>query len=414
MRTEANRMAAAALLTAMAGAFGCSSSPSDPIPPRAFTADEQGVSDASTSFGLDLFARVSAASAEPNVMVSPLSVSMALGMAANGANGETLDAIRSVLGFAGLDEASVNEAYRGLIEQLRARDPGIEFRLANSVWYQQGFPVLDPFLDAARTYFDAAVEPLDFSAPGAPGTISAWAENATNGRIKDLIKSIDANEVMFLVNAVYFKAPWTTPFHKDATRDDTFTRANGSTVMTPMMTVDAARPFVSNTEIEAVELLYGDSAFSMVVVMPAQGRSLGGLIDSLSPEKWDSWMSDLSNGRVMLTMPKFRFDFGKRLNDALRDAGMGIAFIPYQADFDRIAVLDPEELYISRVEHKTFIAVDEDGTEAAAATAVGIGVTSLPPSIRIDRPFLFAIRERSLGTLLFVGRVGDPTFEGEG
>jgi hypothetical protein len=160
MRTEANRMAAAALLTAMAGAFGCSSSPSDPIPPRAFTADEQGVSDASTSFGLDLFARVSAASAEPNVMVSPLSVSMALGMAANGANGETLDAIRSVLGFAGLDEASVNEAYRGLIEQLRARDPGIEFRLANSVWYQQGFPVLDPFLDAARTYFDAAVEPL--------------------------------------------------------------------------------------------------------------------------------------------------------------------------------------------------------------------------------------------------------------
>jgi serpin B len=113
-------------------------------------------------------------------------------------------------------------------------------------------------------------------------------------------------------------------------------------------------------------------------------------------------------------MPKFRFDFGKRLNDALHDAGMGIAFVPHQADFDRIAVVEPDELYISRVEHKTFIAVDEDGTEAAAATAVGIGVTSLPPSIRIDRPFLFAIRERSLGTLLFVGRVGDPTFEGEG
>lgn len=400
------------LTTALAMAAACSSSPSAPIEQRAFTADERAVSGASNGFGLGLFARVSAASSEPNVMVSPLSVSMALGMTANGAEDETLDAMRSVLGFSGMEEASVNLAYRGLIDQLRARDPGIELRLANSIWYAEGLPVLRPFLDAGSTYFDAVIRPLDFRDPAAPATISGWAENATNGRITDLIRSIDPNEVMFLVNAVYFKAPWTTPFDEGGTRDGEFTRADGSTVMTPMMTVDAARPFVMNEEIQAVELLYGDSAFSMVVVMPAEGQSLDDLTASLTPERWGTWMSQLSGGRVMLTLPKFRFDFGKRLDDALKDAGMGIAFEPYAADFDRIATVAPERLYISRVEHKTFIQIDEFGTEAAAATSVGIGITSLPPSIRFDRPFLFAIRERSLGTLLFIGRIGDPAWEG--
>jgi serpin B len=370
------------------------------------------VSNSSVAFGLDLFARVSAASSEPNAMVSPLSVSMALGMAANGAEDETLEAMRSVLGFGGLDETSVNEAYRGLIEQLRARDQKIEFSIANSVWHQQGFPAKAPFLDAARTYFDAEVRSLDFSAPSSPQTISKWAEDETKGRIKDLIESIEPDEVMFLVNAIYFKAPWSAPFEKNATRDGPFTRANGTTVTAKLMTVDASRPLVSNDEVQAVELLYGDSAFSMVLVMPAEGRSLDNLISSLTPERWNGWISQLQNGRVMLTMPRFRFDFGKTLNDALKDMGMEIAFTPYEADFDRIADVSPQELYISRVEHKTFIAVDEEGTEAAAATAVGIGITSLPPSLAFDRPFLFAIRERSLGTLLFVGRVGDPTSEG--
>jgi serpin B len=412
MRIRIDGIVAAVVWTAGLALAGCSGSPSEPIPPRAFTADEAGVSNSSIAFGLDLFARVSAASSEVNAMVSPLSVSMALGMTANGAEDETLEAMRSVLGFSGLDETSVNEAYRGLIEQLRARDPGIEFSIANSIWPRHGLPVKEPFLDAARTYFDAEVRPLDFSLPSAPETISRWAEDETRGRIKELVKSIDPNEVMFLVNAIYFKAPWSTPFEKNATRDGTFTRANGSTVTAKMMTVDASRPFVSNDEIQAVELLYGDSAFSMVLVMPAEGRSLNGLISSLTPERWNAWMSQLQNGRVMLTMPRFRFDFGKTLNDALKAMGMQIAFTPFAADFDRIADVSPEELYISRVEHKTFIAVDEDGTEAAAATAVGIGITSLPPSLRYDRPFLFAIRERSLGTLLFIGRVGDPTFGG--
>lgn len=390
-------------------AAGCGSSPSDPgEDPRAFTVDELQVSRANTAFGLRLFAEVSRASAEPNVLVSPLSASMALGMTANGARAETLTAMRAVLGFGGMQEDAVNDAYQGLIAQLRLRDRAVEFRLANSIWYERTFQVETPFLDTSREHFDAEVRSLDFASPAAPGTISRWAEDATGGRIRDLIQSINPLEVMFLVNAVYFKAPWSTPFEPNQTRPGDFTRADGRVVQAPMMHVDAPRPFLRNAEVEAVELLYADSAFGMVVVMPAPGRTLDELAASLTPERWDQWMAGLNSGRLLLEMPKFRFDFSEKLNDALTAMGMGVAFVPLVADFGRITT-SRNDLYISRVVHKTFIDVHELGTEAAAATAVGIAVTSLPPSITIDRPFLFAIRERTSGAILFIGRVGDPT-----
>jgi serpin B len=391
-------------------ATACDNSPSDQgrEPPRAFTTAEQQISASNTQFGLQLFARVHQAASEANIMVSPLSASMALGMTANGAEDETLLAMRMTLGFGTLPEDSVNAAYRGLIAQLLARDAKIEFRLANSIWHERTFSVETPFLDAARTHFNAEVRGIDFRDAASPRTISGWAERETGGRIKDLIQRIDPLEVMFLVNAVYFKAPWSQPFEPNATRPAPFTRLNGTTIDVPMMSGDATRPFVRNAEIEAVELLYGDSAFGMVVIAPAAGRTLDDLVASLSPARWSAWMAALQPGRMLLSLPKFRFDFGHQLNEALKAMGMAVAFDAMTADFDRITRVR-DDLYISRVEHKTFIDVHERGTEAAAATAVGIGVTSLPPSVTFDRPFLFAIRERSSGTILFMGRVGDPT-----
>jgi serpin B len=316
--------------------------------------------------------------------------------------------MRSALGFASMPEDTVNEAYRGLIAQLRARDGRVEFALANSIWHERTFAVEQPFLDAAMRHFDAEVRGLDFGSPSSPATISNWAEDATGGRIKDLIRSIDPLEVMFLVNAVYFKAPWSTPFDPRTTSPGPFRRLDGSTASVPMMHVDAMRPWLRDSDIEAVELIYADSAFSMIVVQPAEGRTLDQVVASLTPARWQGWISALEASRLLLTMPKFRFEFGSRLDDALKSMGMGIAFAPNAADFGRITT-SRDDLYISRVEHKTFIDVHELGTEAAAATAVGIGVTSLPPSITIDRAFLFAIRERESGTILFIGRVGDPT-----
>jgi serine protease inhibitor len=379
--------------------------PQEPV--RAFTAAEQHISNASTAFGLGLLLELSAAEPQGNLLVSPLSASMALGMTLNGAVGETFDAMRTTLGFNDMTEAQVNQAYRGLVAQLRARDPKVEFRLANSIWYKHGFNVKQPFVDAVRQSFSAEVAALDFTSPAAPRTISRWAEDATGGRIKDLVESIDPLDRMFLVNAVYFRAPWSRPFEPAATRPGPFTRSDGTTVSTPLMRLDAQLPFLLDADVQMVELPYADSAFAMVLLAPAHGGSLDDLVPRLTPQRWATWLSELQPNRVMLTVPKFRFDYGVRLNDALDRLGMGIAFVPHRADFTRIA--DHDDLHISRVQHKSFIDVHELGTEAAAATSVTMSVTSMPPELRFDRPFLFAIHERSSGTLLFLGRVTDPT-----
>jgi serine protease inhibitor len=376
--------------------------------PRGFTVQEVTLADASVGFGLRLYQEVAAGNDKPNLLVSPLSASMALGMTMNGAMSSTLEAMRSSLGFGTLTEAEVNEAYKGLIAQLLARDAKVEFRLANSVWHERNFAVKQPFLDAARTYFDAEVTALNFGDPSAPGTISGWAERETGGRIKNLITQIAADEVMFLVNAVYFKAPWTTPFEPGATRSGPFSREDGSTVNVPLMSGDAAFRWFRNQEVIALELLYADSAFSMVILTPATGRSLTPLSAKLNTAWWQTVIDSIRPSRALVLLPKFKFEFGTRLNQPLSALGMGIAFSQQNANFERIASVAPQRLYISRVEHKTFIDVHELGTEAAAATAVGVGLTSLPPMLEFTKPFLFAIRERSSGAILFIGHVGDP------
>jgi serine protease inhibitor len=375
-------------------------------PVRPFTTAEREVSAANTSFGFGLLRQVHGAEPQANLLLSPLSASMALGMALNGAVGETYADMRDVLGFRGLEEPAINEAYRGLIAQLRARDAKVEFRLANSLWYERTFPVKAPFVDAARTYFDAEVAALDFASPSAPATISQWAERQTGGRIRNLVDRIDPLDRVILVNAVYFKAPWTSPFEPNATRSAPFTRADGSVVQVPMMSADRGFPHLQDAEVRMVELPYADTAFSMVLLAPASGASLDALIADLTPERWAGWISRLRPERVILRMPKFRFEYEIEMEEPLTALGMGIAFRPFVADFTRIA--DVRDLHISRVKQKAFIDVHELGTEAAAATSVVIGPTSMPPELRFDRPFLFAIRERSSGTLLFVGRMGDP------
>jgi serine protease inhibitor len=385
----------------------CAHDPSGPPreAPRNFTVQEAKLASASVDFGISLYEKVAGSESKPNVLLSPLSASMALGMTMNGAEEGTYDAMRGALGFGTLSEGEINESYRGLIAQLLARDSKVQFNLANSIWHERTFAVKQPFLDAAKTYFKAEVAALDFRDASAPKTISSWAEKETGGRIKELVKEIDPLEVMFLVNAVYFKAPWSTPFDPNSTRDGTFTRANGSTVTTKFMSRDGSYRYTQLDGRVMVELPYGDSAFSMILVgldKPSTAQA-----PTITAAWWGSALSALRPGRIMLSLPKFKFEFGKTLNDALEALGMGVAFDPLRADFDRIGNRD--DIYISRVEQKAFIDVHELGTEAAAATSVGIGVTSLPPSITFDRPFLFAIRERESGTILFIGRVGDPT-----
>jgi serpin B len=398
-------------VAAVLGLAACSNDstmPQGPEPERPLTVQEQDVAKANTAFGLNLLREVHASEPAGNLLLSPLSVSMALGMTLNGAATSTFDAMRQTLAFAGQSQSEINTAYNGLLRQLRARDPKIEIGIANSIWYDAGFSVLPTFSDTVRHYFDAEVRQLDFASSASPSVINNWVSQKTNGRIKELIDQINPEEVMFLVNAVYFKGPWTQTFAEQATSARPFRRPDGSTVSVPTMSNDGSYYSTKNNEVQAVELLYGDSAFSMVLVAPAQGTSLAPVTALLEPAKWSALMSALQPGRIILSMPKFKFTYEKALKDALSALGMGVAFDPARADLSRIANVRPENLYISRVQHKTYIDVHEKGTEAAGATSVGIGVTSMPPELRFDGPFIFAIRERSTGTLLFVGRVVDP------
>lgn len=413
---RSHRMIRWLLIAGAALAAACTHDGGNPFEPvRPWTGAELQIASASTDFGLALLREVSAGeTAKPNVIISPLSASMALGMALNGADGETLVAMRHTLGFGDLAQADVNAAYRGLVAQLHARDPKVEFTLANSMWYRQGFPVFASFVDTVRTAFGAEIRALDFADPASPGVISKWAEQQTNGRIKDLIKSIDPAEVMFLVNAVYFKAPWSKKFEVGDTRTQPFLRQDGSNVNVPTMTREGTYRALVNAQLRAAELFYGDSAFSIVLLEPATGWSLDPVLPRLQPDRWSALLDSLQARPVRLYLPKFTFDYGRRLNDDLAQLGMGIAFDQERANFGRIADLStlPGNLYISRVDQKAFVKLDESGTEAAAATNVGIGMTSAPPpplELRFDRPFLFLIRERSSGTILFAGRVGDPT-----
>jgi serine protease inhibitor len=397
------------MVTALWTLAACAHDGTGPVEPvRPFTSVEEQVAAANTAFGLGLLQQLHAAESASNLLISPLSASMALGMSMNGAAGPTYDAMRGTLGFATLDEAQVNDAYRGLIRQLRSRDAKVEFRLANSIWHDRAFAVKQPFLQAARDHFDAEVAALDFRSPGAPGTISSWAERETGGRIRNLVDRIDPLDVMFLVNAVYFKAPWQTPFEPKATAAQPFTRADGSSSDVPTMFLDGTMPSLRNPDVQMVELPYAGGAFAMVLLAPASGMDLDRLVGQLSPDRWQQWSAALEPGRIMLRLPKFRFEYAIGLNEALRQLGMGIAFEPGVADFTRIA--DYDDLHISRVQHKTFIDVHELGTEAAAATSVTMSLTSMPPEFRFDRPFLFAIRERESGALLFIGRVANPSY----
>ncbi|HSJ14649.1 MAG TPA: serpin family protein, partial [Longimicrobiales bacterium] len=373
---------------------------------RALTSQERAVLAANTEFGLELLRHV-AGSTPGNVLVSPLSVSMALGMAMNGAAGETWNEMRTTLGFAGLSPQQINEAYGEVIDQVRLRDVRVTLGIANSIWHDQSFELLPLFVEQAETYFDARVSALDFSDPDAPVTINDWVKRATGGRIPELIDQIAPDEVAFLVNAVYFKAAWSTSFDPRLTRIGSFHRADGGTTSAQFMTREDELAHVADGSVLAVELPYQDSAFTMVLVMPQTG-SIDDYLGTLTPARWDALLARLATANAQLSMPKFTFTMETDLSDVLKAMGMPSAFDDQLADFTLLTPT-PAGLYLSRVQHNTFIKVDEIGTEAAAATGVGVGVTSLPPQLTFDRPFLAAIRERETGAVLFVGGVREPS-----
>jgi serine protease inhibitor len=374
-------------------------------PDREFSPVEKALVQSSNEFGFRLFREVNREEGTKNLILSPLSVSMALGMTLNGAAGETETDMRRTLGFGDMAQADINASYRGILDLLPNLDPKTRLEIANSIWTRSGFSVLPGFMDANLLFFDAAVRSLDFNSPDAPGVINGWIEDKTRGKITKMIDRIDPYSVMFLINAVYFKGTWLYEFDPGKTMDDSFTRADGASAPCKMMERKAVFPYLETETFQSVDLPYGNGQFSMTVFLPKSGRSIESLAASLSGANWNLWKAQYSNRDLTIQFPKFKVEFGIKLNDALTALGMGAAFDPARADFDGI---NPDfDLYISGVNHKAFVEVDEKGTEAAAVTVVEIGTTSIGGAIfvRVDRPFLFLIREKSSDAMLFMGKI---------
>ena len=371
--------------------------------PRALSASETEVIGASNRFAFGLLAQANRPN--ENLFLSPLSASMALGMTMNGAAGETWNQMRSVLGFGGLSEEEINAAYASLLELLVGLDPSVETAIGNSVWTRQGFPVHADFLAAVRESFGAEVAELDFASPTASGRINGWVRNATSGRIEDIVPAvIPADVVMYLINAIYFKAPWTFRFEPSDTRDAPFHLDDGSTRTVRLMSLRRDLPYLENDRFQAVDLPYGGAAFSMTVVLPQPGLSVDSLLASLDAATWRDMAGGFRERDIEVFLPRFRMAYERTLNDDLAALGMVDAF-DHRADLSRLSPVGG--LWISSVRQKSWVEVSEEGTEAAAATVVTV-VESAPPGIRADRPFLFFIRERLSGTILFAGKVASP------
>jgi serpin B len=391
-------------------AASCEKNPQGPQQPKAITltAKSAEVIASSNAFGIDLF-RITAVEENANMMLSPLSASTALTMLLNGCGTQTYNQIRDMLGYEGLTLDEINAAYNSLTTQLLEVDPEVKLALANAVWYRKDFFVKESFLNTMDSSFDAEIATLDFSKPSALETINGWASDNTNGKIPKVLEEIEPDYVMFLMNALYFKGTWTYQFEESQTTDMPFHLAGGSSEAVKMMRSLIPVKMTNGNGAMAVELPYGRQNFAMVVILP--DAPLNEFLSSFNPDSWAAITAGLDSAgdpvEMEVIVPKFKFEYEKFLNDQLKSLGMLYAFEPSMADLSGISDAD---IYVDFVKQNTFVDVNEEGTEAAAVTTIGIKEVSMPPSVMIDRPFIFAIRERMTNTLLFIGKVEKPEY----
>lgn len=378
---------------------GSSESPDNPPNLRTLSNAEMRVASGGNDFAFNLFRKTSTPG--ENGFISPLSVSMALGMVMNGASESTRQSILNTIDYGDLSAEEVNQGYKDLTALLLSMDKKVNLGIANSVWYNEKYAVANPFKSTIETCYDGRVTGLNFNDPHAKDIINGWVEDKTNDRIKNLINDITPTEVMFLVNAIYFKGDWTYSFSK--TYDAPFFPAEGGSVSTKtMFRPNGTLSYFRNMEVELIDLPYGNEQFRFTVLLPSENHSLEELSASLDAATLMEWLGKAHERNSELELPKFKMEWKQDLLGILEDLGMSTSGFPH-------LLQTPDELAISRVIHQTFVDVNEKGTEAAAATAVGIELTnSAPGKIQINKPFIFMIREKHSNTILFMGSLQHP------
>lgn len=362
-----------------------------------------------TDFGINLFQKAAYNQTLKNTMISPLSVSMALSMTLNGADKNTLTQMQNILGFESLSVEEINKINQSLIDKLTKADKSVVFNVANSIWYKNSFPVKDKFIKDNKTYYNAEVNALDFANPTSLSTINSWVNNKTNGKIEKIIEEIDPMAVMFLINALYFNADWKYKFDAAKTITSNFYDDNGNVITSDakLMKLTANLKGYADENIISAELPYGDSLFSMKIIKPNQNKKINDIIGLLDRSYINKINEESKTSEIDIKLPRFKFANEMELQEILSAMGMEDAFTG-SANFSKIADWD---LFISKVLHKTYIDVNEKGTEAAAVTSVEIRYTSVGIDYTYNQPFIFIISAYGTDNIMFIGTVVNPTLD---
>lgn len=384
--------------------------PENPVPIN-LTLKQSSLVESGNTFAFDIFREVLAATpGTENIIISPLSISCALSMTVNGANNATRDAMLDALRVNNLTPDDLNQSYKDLTAALLSVDKRVLINIANSVWTENNFVVKKPFTDILTNYYNAEARSFDISDATVPAQINKWIEDHTNGLIKDMIDNLNDNTVMLLINAIYFKGKWKFQFDNTATAARNFTKTDGSTAIVQAMHQTETHKISRGDGFVIAEIPYGQGNFVMDIILP-DNNSFTSLSPLLTANNFNNWISVLSDKKINLYLPRFKYDYKKTLKEILSNMGMGIAFTD-NADFSNISDLS---LLINEVTHQAFIETNEEGTEAAAATVVDVGVTSAGPDdpvlIDVNRPFIYFIRETSTNSILFMGKVTNPLAE---
>ena len=362
-------------------------------------------------FALDLFKTTYKFEDKDNIFISPLSVSMALSMTINGAKGVTLEEMKKALRVQGYSVEDINEYNKTLKKALMEVDETTNFTIANSIWYRNNITVFDNFISVNKNNYDAEIKPIDFTLPNAVTQINNWCALHTNDKIKVIINAIPDNALMYLINAIYFKGAWATVFKKEDTdKENFFSEENEITGEVDMMRQIGGFEYFADDYCEYLRLPYGNKAFSMIVMLPKKDKTVNDVISDLNSKQWNNAMEMISMRMVNLSFPRFKVECEYNLEGSiLPEMGM---ITPFTGSADFTGIMNNSS-QISRVIHKTFVEVNEEGTEAAAVTAIEM-VTSAgdyneePQIINyiVNKPFVFAIRENSTGAILFIGKMG--------
>lgn len=362
------------------------------------------------AFAIDLFKATYKNEDKTNLFISPLSVDMALAMTWNGAAGDTKTEMQAALRNQGYTAEDINEYAKSLREALISIDPSTQLAIANSIWYRSGFNVEQSFIDVNKANYNAEVKGLDFSSPDAIKEINNWCAKNTNNKIPEIIDVIPSDAVMYLINAIYFKGIWKYRFDKKNTQDLPFTKENGTIQNAKMMSQIENLAYSADENARYLEMPYGNKAFSMIIALPQPEKDLKNVIQNISNDSWNNATKNMQVRSINLQLPRFKLECDYEMEKSiLPDMGMKLAFSPSLADFTGIN--KGGGLSISKVKHKTFVEVNEEGTEAAAVTSVEVVFTSTgkPQSMDflVNQPFLFAIKENSTGVILFIGKIGE-------